>query len=124
MNKGISIKAWSESADVSLAEILLTMKDRISGLKWSLQIEDTEIGPAASSLNSISPEQRISTRELLNAVSPNVQIIDGTIDGYDMENRLILRLRAVDSTWWDLETEDKEILQIIAKKFPDALKYS
>ena len=120
MNK-ISLKAWRGNTYLSLAELLLTLNDRISNLKWKMKINEIGPGPGALALESLLPNQLVSTLELIHLVSPSIQIIDGIIEGWDSNGLLFVRLRAVDSTWWDIETEDSQILRIITEKFEDAL---
>ncbi len=120
MNR-LSLKAWRGNTYLSLAELLLVIGNRILGLKWKLQIREIAPGPGASALESARPEQLIDTLELLHLVSPCIQLIDGEISGYDTDGNLVLRLRAVDSTWWDIETDNTQILGTIKETFSDAI---
>ena len=120
---GVYFKAWNGGHYVSLAEILRAVGDRARYLKWTWRIDEAAPAAGGSDLDILSPGRRVSTAELLCALPANLQIIDGEIDGsHDggRPGRPSLRLRAVDSTWWDVESDAPEILAAIVKAFPDA----
>ncbi len=117
---GLYFKAWNGTHYISLAEILRAIEDGVRDLTWSWRIKEVALGDSISNLESLHPNGPVKTHELLHAVSPCPQIIDGEIDGLDADGRPALRVRAVDSTWWDVETDAPDILVRILEMFPDA----
>ncbi|MEZ4312249.1 MAG: hypothetical protein R3F14_29825 [Polyangiaceae bacterium] len=79
-------------------------------------------GPRAEELESTHADKRLSTLELLHLVTPDVQIIDGEIVGYSAtdEEVPVILFRAVDSTSWDVESDDSDVLALIRTTYPDA----
>jgi hypothetical protein len=65
----------------------------------------------------------ISGELLIDLARQGVQIIDGEPIAYrGGEEVRWLVIRAVDSTWWDVETDDEEVLTRIQAAFPAAMK--
>jgi hypothetical protein len=122
---GISLKAKRGDAYLSLAELLFVLGRPLLKLHWKARIGKAA-GPEETTarLESISEEEWLGTFELLHLVTPDIQIVNGEVTGYDVNGERILNVRAVDSSWWDVETEDPEILQTLSEVYPDAMKLS
>jgi hypothetical protein len=104
----ITFDAWrDERSYIGLAELLV----RLGGFGLDLEWTGAEIEPApepgAEALEALEDGPRLSTLELLALVAPNKQVIDGVFEAYrpGTEDK-VLRIRAVDSSNWDVETGD------------------
>jgi len=120
----LSIPAWEEGRYLSLTELLILFGRYFINLKWYVRVEETAPEPGAEKLDSIDPLVSMDIFKLLHLVSPTVQIIDGTItasDTDDSEPKLILR--AVDSSSWDIETKNTEVLSIVRSRFPEYFEF-
>jgi len=84
-----------------------------------MHIWEVAPGPGVEALEALDPSVSLDTLELLHLITPRVQIIDGVIESYDEKEGLILLIRAVDSTSWDIETEDIELLEALQRVYPD-----
>jgi hypothetical protein len=119
---GVTMKAWHDRHYVNLDELLRVVEPFIVGFTWKSRIEEVAPGPSAQRLEQLDPEQRLPTVELLRLFSPDAQVIDGEFLGYSAieQKSSTLVLRAVDSTWWDIESENEELLALIRRTYPDA----
>lgn len=122
---GISLKAQRGDAYLSLAELLFVLGRPLLRLHWKARVSEVS-GPEeiTSRLTSVAEEEWLGTFDLLHLVTPDVRVVHGEVTGYDANGERILTVRAVDSSWWDIETEDPEILETISEVYPDALKLS
>lgn len=120
--RGLTFPAWIGEHYVSLAELLLTLGRSILSCSWEARVDEIAPHPRANRIEAIVPSQRIGTMELLHLVTPDVQVIDGELrclrDAGDHEPWI--SIRAVDSTSWDVESSNEEILEIIRNAFPAA----
>jgi hypothetical protein len=121
---GLSLKARRGDAYLSLAELLVVLGRPLLRLHWKARIEDAAPDDAAKRLKAVSEDDWLGTFDLLHLVTPDVRIAHGEVTGYDARGERILTVRAVDSAWWDVETDDPDILQTIAELYPDAVKLS
>ena len=122
---GISLKAQRGDAYLSLAELLFVLGRPLLKLHWKTRVSKVA-GPeeVAARLTSVAEEDWLGTFDLLHLVTPDVRIVDGEVTGYDAQGERILNVRAVDSSWWDVETDDPEILQTLSEVYPDGMKLS
>jgi len=122
---GISLKAQRGDAYLSLAELLFVLGRPLLKLHWKARVSKVA-GPeeVAARLTSVAEEDWLGTFDLLHLVTPDVRIVDGEVTGYDAQGERILNVRAVDSSWWDVETDDPEILQTLSEVYPDGMKLS
>ena len=69
--------------------------------------------------------QWTSGSELLNETQRLLQVVDGVIEGFRTPNKLTaidqpwVVLRAIDSSWWEVYTDDSEVLTAIRDRFRD-----
>ena len=116
--KFVTFEAWCDSIYLPLAEILLVIREYISDLNWRIEIEEIAPEPGASALEErIENKQIMSTHEVLSYLSPSLQIIDGVLEGFDASNNSVVKIKAVDSMSWDVESVQEEILKILKEKF-------
>jgi hypothetical protein len=71
-------------------------------LKWALNFGEVAIEADAEALNSLNGNKGIGTLHLLRMAAPDVQIIDGSVHGYDSAGFLQVKITAVDSSSWDV----------------------
>ena len=119
---GFSIEAWRGGRYLSLADLLSVLGPQVRPLKWRLRTSEVAPSPGAPLVESLGADQLVDTQDILKLFPPSVQIVDGEICGHGASGELVLRIRAVDSTWWDIETDDSQLLRAIAEAFPDAIK--
>ncbi|MFC5472434.1 hypothetical protein [Paraherbaspirillum soli] len=118
----LSIPAWKANKYLSLEEILLAIGDSCKHLYWCLRVFEASTEPGTDALNEVNPEKAMSYSNLLNLVTPKLQIIDGEAtagDGNVSSERRVL-IRAVDSTSWDIETNIPDVITKIRQSFPEA----
>jgi hypothetical protein len=69
--------------------------------------------------------QWTSGSELLNETQRLLQVVDGVIEGFRTPNKPTpsdqpwVVLRAIDSSWWEVYTDDSEVLTAIRDRFTD-----
>jgi len=63
----------------------------------------------------------IDSARLLELVHPDVQVVDGEVSAYNPRGTQVLTVRAVDSTWWDIEAAEPALLNKVLLQFPDAM---
>ncbi len=116
MTPGITFHAWKDERDRTTADVLDALGDRVERLRWRVHILDaTSDEPAL--FDTHTERATAALLELLGGV----QIIDGDLQGRrpgDEEPYVIVR--AVDGSWWDVESEDAGLLDAARAKFPDA----
>ncbi|MDB6095145.1 MAG: hypothetical protein JWM32_2707 [Verrucomicrobia bacterium] len=121
MKTTISFKAWRGDRYLGLAEILIVIGCSILDLKWTLNLVEVAIGADAEALNSLNGRRGVGTLELLHLATPDVQIVDGTAEGYNPNNSLRIKVTAIDSSCWDVESEDAEIVGALRGRFKDLI---
>jgi hypothetical protein len=122
---GLSLKAQRGDAYLSLAELLFVLGRPLLKLHWKARIGEAA-GPEATTarLESVSADEWLGIFDLLHLLTPDVRIVAGEVTGYDAQGERILNVRAVDGSWWDVETDDPDILQTLSELYPDAMKLS
>lgn len=120
--EGITFRAWNDGRYIPLGEILLVLGSRILRFMWTLRLIEIAPHPRSHALEAVRPESSIGTLELIHLVTPDVQIIEGEVFGSvdGLSPRVVIR--AVDSTSWDIETDDEEILSEMRRAYSDAVE--
>lgn len=117
----ITFPAWQGKRYIGLAEILVRFGNLALELEWSCTIDETAPEPRGPELESLTPDIRLPTLDLLALVAPDVQVIDGQFNGYRYgTNDPTVRIRAVDSTAWDIETRNLDVLQQLVAAYQGA----
>ncbi|EPX56033.1 hypothetical protein D187_007375 [Cystobacter fuscus DSM 2262] len=120
--RGVTLKAWRAEHYVGLAELLRLLEPRVADFTWEPRLGEVAPGPGAERLEALGPEQRLTTFEARHLLTLDMQLIDGVLLGYahsDQTSPTVV-LRAVDSTSWDIESDDEEILALVRRAWPDA----
>lgn len=101
-----------------LIDILKIIGEKAINSTW--KISDVEcIGKDAEKLQNISDySNQISGKELFSISSNLLQVIDGVFEAYlDEENLPWLIIRAVDSSEYDIESNDKVLIAKIKNSY-------
>ncbi len=122
--EGITFFVWRGSSGISLLQLLeLVGSARVLESQWIIRYADSAGEPqAAHELNEFSDSEiRFPGSTLQRLVSKGVQLIDGELSAYeaDKDNAWLI-LRAVDSTHWDVESQDVALLARLKEAIPDA----
>jgi hypothetical protein len=114
----LTFRAWQEQHYISAAELLLTIGRPLCNLRWRVRIEEVAPAPGAVELEDVGPNKELTTFELLHLVTPDIQIIDGELEGRDQNSdSVVVCLRAVDSTSWDVESDVAAIMEPVRTTF-------
>ena len=105
-------------ASVTLLDLLREVKGALGQLEWvvySLEV----LGIGADKIYEIERRRaRISTAELEHLAATLDQVIDGDFVAYKGDSvEPIVRIRAVDSTSWDVSTDEHDILERVRRSF-------
>jgi hypothetical protein len=121
--RGVTLKAWQAEHYVGLAELLRLLEPRIEGFTWEPRLGEMAPGPEAERLEALAPEPRLTTLEVRHLFTLDVQLIDGVFLGYahSAQTSPTIVLRAVDSTSWDIESDDEEVLALVRRAWPDVI---
>jgi hypothetical protein len=121
----LSLPAWRDGRPLYLAELILAFGWPVAHLIWRCHALEIGPGPEVEPLATSTSEKSLTSLELLHLATPYVQVIDGEIAGYEERGgqlRLVVALRAVDSTSWDLEISNESDFQRIVAIFPEAVE--
>lgn len=126
--QSITFAAWRDGAPcssgaarrhyVTLAELLVRLGSFGLGLTWKARIDDTQHTVFAE-MERASVGSGIGTLELLALAAPHLQAVDAVFWGY-ADRDLVVILREVDSTSWDVCTANEWVLCEIRRHYPDA----
>jgi hypothetical protein len=117
----VTFRAWQGQRYIGLAEILVQFGGFGLEIEWSCFVEEAAPEPSGTQLEDLDPGTRLDTLTLLALVAPNVQVIDGRFDGYRRgTTEMVARIRAVDSTDWDIEAMETNVLHQLAAYYPGA----
>src|SRR5262252_7321620 len=116
----MTFRAWQGDRYVSLWDILTALGGLVDHLRWRIRIDEAAPGPDSDQLVALSTYPWSDTPQLLRAAYHDVQVIGGQVVGYKQQQSEppYVTIRAVDSTWWDVESEDDEIADLIMNRFP------
>lgn len=100
--------------DFDLAEVLNALGPRVARSAWTIESlsyvsrDDVEI-PLLHS----GEGERVPGTELLSSLPNLLQVIDGEFRAFEAEGEPWVILRAVDSSWWEVVSEDSAALSAI-----------
>lgn len=116
----ISIPAWINSHYVSLAELLLLIGQYYPEKDWLVRVEEVAPEPGCERLEAIDANVPMQLWELQGLVKNDVQLVDGEVTARDHQG-MCLRLTAVDSTSWDVETNYEIAILTLFREYPNAI---
>jgi hypothetical protein len=117
---GVTWRAWEGDRYVTLGDILTALGDLARDLRWKVRVDDVAPGPGAARLEAVDPDTWLDTPDLIGvAGGEDVQVIDGEVAGYRAEalRAPYLVIRAVDSSWWDVESADDAVADALRSRF-------
>jgi hypothetical protein len=116
---GITFPSWTDDGPVELLEILELLGDRGRQATWRLRSLEVAPSDAAQQLHAHSDrEDDITGDELLRLADRKPQLIDGVLEAWlpDADAPWVV-IRAIDSTSWDLLSEDAQVLDEARTRF-------
>jgi hypothetical protein len=121
---GITFPMWAGDVPVMLPDLLTRVGNaRVRDSVWTLRGVEAAGDPgAAQELAAISQQGLALPGDALIALAERgVQIIDGELVGQrgDAAEPWIV-LRGVDSSWWDVESDDEAVLVALRDAYPGA----
>jgi hypothetical protein len=119
--RGVTFAAWRGGTYLGLAGVLEALGAHVDGLIWRLAVEEA-LGPHTEVLES-RDAATMTTAELIALTGPDSQVIDGEFVGFreDSSGAAVMIVRAVDSTSWDVCSDDDLVLDAVRREYPDAL---
>jgi hypothetical protein len=101
-----------------LAQILLAMGDRATNSSWRLSDVDCFGAAYPEVASAVSSATLLNGDVLLGIARRVVQVIDGEFVGTDPGARdPWIRVFAVDSTWWEVWTDDETVRTLLRRRF-------
>jgi len=122
MNR-LTFRAWQGDRYIGVRDILTALEDAVASLQWRVRIDEMASGPGPNRLQDVSPDAWLDTSGLLDATANDVQVIDGQLSGYQSRESASphIIVRAVDSTWWDIESDDDDVAQAVVNRLPNVV---
>jgi hypothetical protein len=122
MNR-LTFQAWQGDRYIGIRDILTALEDVVAGLQWRVRIDEMASGPGPNRLKEVGPDAWLDTSGLLDATANDVQVIDGQLSGYQARESASphILVRAVDSTWWDIESDDDDVAQAVVNRLPNVV---
>ncbi|MBM4384057.1 MAG: hypothetical protein FJ091_11885 [Deltaproteobacteria bacterium] len=117
---------WLEVHDVQdgvlafdLADLVELLRDIVDACEWSLGFVDAS-GPRAEELHQLSDVRACVGGAHLRAIAAGItQVIDGDFIGRDRSGRLLLQLKAVDSSLWVVGAAEDSVASLVRSRFAD-----
>ena len=109
---------------VDLVDILHLLGSQAQNSKW--EISEVEcVGAAADALHKLSDSKaRVPGHTLLQIAAHLTQVIDGEFTGYcEGEKQPWVIVRAVDSSAYDVQSEDEDVLAQIRCRFKEVTNF-
>jgi hypothetical protein len=120
MRQALTIRPAPDGGlDFDLADLLRVLGPRVGAVRWRCDVGQY-VSWDDQAIREFDHSQLIRGEDLLAAADNVRQIIDGEFEAFDDEGLPWVLLRAVDSSWWDVETADPSVLKTIADQFPTA----
>ncbi|WP_137245582.1 hypothetical protein [Herbidospora galbida] len=92
----------------------------VEGYRWRLEIDEL-FSPRYREITETAESFLMSTQQLVAMFGDDAQLIDGELTAHDADGSTVdLTIRALDSTWWDVETTMQEVLDEISRLYSDA----
>ena len=119
----VTFSAWKGDRYIGLAELLVVLGGSILDLWWEVDIDEMAPEPGAEALEALTSSGRVQTLELLRRAAPDFQIIDGRLTGYVDEDSgdALVRIAAVDSSSWDVESSFDHMLPALRERYEDLM---
>ena len=121
--RGVTIRDRNErrpGLSFDLRDVLLLLPAEFRNSSWTLSGIEA-VGKSAMKLHELADKEgRIAGSELAALSEGIEQTIDGLFEAYQGEQQIPwLRIRAVDGSAFDVESEEEAVLSAIRKRFND-----
>ncbi|WP_203884256.1 hypothetical protein [Planotetraspora kaengkrachanensis] len=105
---------------MTLSDLLTALGPMIEGYRWRLVIDEL-ISPRYQEIAEAAEGSLMETEQLVTMFGNDAQLISGELTAHDADGAIVdLTICALDSTWWDVETTMREVLDKISLLYPDA----
>ncbi|MGW0807560.1 hypothetical protein [Nonomuraea sp. NPDC002799] len=115
----LTFAAWRDGHCLGLEELLRSLGPLIDSYEWRLAIDwlIPEI--------EIPEDVWLSTDQVLQLFDSHPQLVDGEAEGRRAGSSTpdVVRLRAFDSTSWDVQMARPDVARRIGELFPDAVEF-
>jgi hypothetical protein len=117
---GLTFQCRRDEGRVTLADLLTSLGSMIEGYRWRLVVDEL-LSPRYQEIAEAAEGCLMETAQLVAMFGNDAQLIDGELTAHDADGSIVdLTIRALDSTWWDVETTMQEVLDKISLLYPDA----
>ena len=107
----------------SLQGILMLLEPEARGLTWVVSNAEA-VGSEAEKLHEVADQNRsLPFSDLLQIANAVDQVVDGEFAGYDSTHRKRLVIRAVDSSAFDVESDDENVVCSVEAQFNRTARY-
>jgi hypothetical protein len=121
--QGIIIRDGTEpdgpdGLEFDLREVLAALGKRAVESRWRssylqyVSRDEQDI----SVLERLGAELVVSGADFVNGIDRLLQVIDGEFEALDKNGRWVV-IRAVDSSWWEVWSDDQSVLETVRAKF-------
>jgi hypothetical protein len=122
--RGVVIRDGTEPGgtgglEFDLAEVLSALGPRVGESRWSsrnlsyVSIDETNI----DTLDAAAAGGSVAGNDLVKTLPQLLQVIDGELQGFSQDSAPWVVIRAVDSSWWEVLSDDPSSLQAIRNRF-------
>ncbi|MFE3449667.1 hypothetical protein ACFXJ8_12100 [Nonomuraea sp. NPDC059194] len=121
MTRILSFKAWTGEHYVGLAELLTSLGSAVEGHHWRVTVEEWIASSRGEAIADLVADSLVSTEHLIDLFGVDAQLIDGELVGYpEGSSTADIRIRASDSSHWDVQSDKPEVLETILRIHPTA----
>jgi hypothetical protein len=125
MARGIVIRdgtqpGGSGGLEFDLAQVLLALGEPAAQSRWKcsrlhyVSNDDCDIDVLEQ---ASAPNGSVRGADLVNGIQQLAQVIDGDFEATDAAGRQWVLVRAVDSSWWEVWSEDESVLGAVRNTF-------
>jgi hypothetical protein len=123
--QGVIIRDGAESGgsgglEFDLPEILAALGERVAKGRWrcvGLQYTSRDEQNIPVLEEAATSGQPVSGSALTSGIGQSLQVIDGDFEALDENNRCWVIIRAVDSSWWEVWSDDPSVLDAVRVRF-------
>lgn len=112
---GVTFRMWDGDRLRGPGEVLEVVGERTSGAAWRVEaVEAAGEAEAAAAMERLGAAGPVPDAELRKVASSDVQLVDATLS---VGEPPLLVIRAVDSTDWDVLSDDATLLEALRMRF-------
>lgn len=123
--RGVKISDGTESGahgglEFDLADLLSALGSHGRESRWTctdlnyVSFDDRDV---PSLERSAAAGDQVTGLELIDGVRDKAQVIDGEFTGFDERGQCWIVLRAVDSSWWEVWSDQPWVHEVIRERF-------